>query len=119
VAGRHQLVDAGVYPHGSLGVGGSMIVYLSGLQSDSYGAVRGGVDRRRQPYPAVLGPSRCDAESDHLLQLGHGLIGAFQIFENAYIMTSVGPKLTGPTSRPQYLRQSFRSLRFGYSSTLG
>lgn len=47
-----------------------------------------------------------------------GLIGAFQIFENAYIMTQGGPQYRTYFFGLNIYFTSFQSLRFGYASTI-
>jgi multiple sugar transport system permease protein len=100
------------------GVGGSMIVYLSGLQSiptELYEAASIDGANRIQQFWAVTLPMLSPTIFFNLVT---GLIGAFQIFENAYIMTSGGPNYRTYFFGLNIYVTSFRSLRFGYSSTL-
>jgi len=100
------------------GIGGSMIVYLSGLQSiptELYEAASiDGANRLRQFWSITL-PMLSPTMFYNLIT---GLIGAFQIFENAYIMTQGGPNYATYFFGLNIYFTSFRSLRFGYSSTL-
>jgi multiple sugar transport system permease protein len=100
------------------GVGGSMIVYLSGLQSiptELYEAASIDGANRVQQFWSVTLPMLSPTIFFNLVT---GLIGAFQIFENAYIMTAGGPNYRTFFFGLNIYVTSFRSLRFGYSSTL-
>ena len=100
------------------GVGGSMIIYLSGLQSiptELYEAAAIDGANRIQQFWSVTLPMLSPTIFFNLVT---GLIGAFQIFENAYIMTSGGPNYATYFFGLNIYVTSFRSLRFGYSSTL-
>ncbi len=99
-------------------VGGSMIIYLAGLQS----------------IPTELYESAAIDGAGHLRQFRHitlpmlsptiffnlvtGLIAAFQIFESAYIMTGGGPRYATYFFGLNIYFTAFQSLRFGYASTL-
>lgn len=100
------------------GVGGSMIIYLAGLQSiptELYeSAAIDGASRLRQFWSVTL-PMLSPTVFFILVT---GLIGAFQIFENAYIMTGGGPNYRTYFFGLNIYFTSFQSLRFGYASTL-
>ncbi len=100
------------------GVGGSMIIYLAGLQSiptELYeSASIDGAGNIRQFFHItvpMLSPTI-------FFNLVTGLIGAFQIFENAYVMTGGGPKYATYFFGLNIYFTAFQSLRFGYASTL-
>jgi len=100
------------------GVGGTMIVYLSGLQAIPTelheAAAMAGANRIERvwsvPLP-LLSPTI-------FFNLVTGLISAFQLFENAYIMTQGGPNYATYFFGLNIYFTSFRSLRFGYASTM-
>ena len=101
------------------GVGGSMIVYLSGLQSiptELYEAASIDGANRRQRFWSVTLPMLSPTVFFNLVT---GLISAFQIFENAYIMTAGGPNYATYFFGLNIYFTAFRSLRFGYASTMG
>ncbi|OQA42100.1 MAG: Lactose transport system permease protein LacF [Chloroflexi bacterium ADurb.Bin325] len=100
------------------GVGGSMIIYLSGLQSiptELYeSAAIDGASTPRQFWHITL-PMLSPTIFFNLVT---GLIGAFQIFESAYVMTGGGPRYATYFFGLNIYFTAFRSLRFGYASTL-
>jgi len=100
------------------GVGGTMIVYLSGLQAiptELYEAATiDGANATRRFFSVTL-PLLTPVIFFNLVT---GLIAAFQIFENAYIMTSGGPNYASYFFGLNIYFTAFRSLRFGYASTI-
>jgi multiple sugar transport system permease protein len=100
------------------GVGGSMIIYLAGLQSiptELYeSAAIDGANRARQFWHITL-PMLTPTIFFVLIT---GLIGAFQIFESAYIMTGGGPSYATYFFGLNIYFTAFQSLRFAYASTL-
>jgi multiple sugar transport system permease protein len=100
------------------GVGGSMIIYLAGLQSiptELYeSAAIDGANRVRQFWHITL-PMLTPTIFFVLIT---GLIGAFQIFESAYIMTGGGPSYATYFFGLNIYFTAFQSLRFAYASTL-
>jgi multiple sugar transport system permease protein len=100
------------------GVGGSMIIYLAGLQSiptELYeSASIDGANRFRQ-FWAITVPM---LSPTIFFILVTGLIGAFQIFENAFIMTGGGPNYATYFFGLNIYFTAFQSLRFGYASSL-
>jgi len=100
------------------GVGGSMIIYLAGLQSiptELYeSAAIDGANRARQFWHITL-PMLTPTIFFVLIT---GLIGAFQIFESAYIMTGGGPNYATYFFGLNIYFTAFQSLRFAYASTL-
>lgn len=100
------------------GVGGSMIIYLAGLQSiptELYeSASIDGAGRVRKFWSITL-PM---LSPTIFFILVTGLISAFQIFENAYVMTQGGPNYRTYFFGLNIYFTSFQSLRFGYASTL-
>ncbi|MBE0698143.1 MAG: sugar ABC transporter permease [Anaerolineaceae bacterium] len=100
------------------GVGGTMIVYLAGLQAIptdiNEAATIDGANRFKRFFSITL-PLLTPTIFFNLVT---GMIGAFQIFENAYIMTSGGPNYRTYFFGLNIYFTSFQSLRFGYSSTI-
>ena len=100
------------------GVGGSMIIYLAGLQSiptELYeSAAIDGANRVRQFWHITL-PMLTPTIFFVLIT---GLIGAFQIFESAYIMTGGGPNYATYFFGLNIYFTAFQSLRFAYASAL-
>jgi multiple sugar transport system permease protein len=100
------------------GVGGSMIIYLAGLQSiptELYeSAAIDGANGIRKFWHITL-PMLTPTIFFVLIT---GLIGAFQIFESAYIMTGGGPQYATYFFGLNIYYTAFQSLRFGYAATL-
>jgi multiple sugar transport system permease protein len=100
------------------GVGGSMIIYLAGLQSiptELYeSASIDGANSVRKFWFITL-PMLTPTIFFVLIT---GLIGAFQIFESAYIMTGGGPSYATYFFGLNIYFTAFQSLRFAYASTL-
>jgi multiple sugar transport system permease protein len=103
---------------GLWGVGGTMIVYLAGLQAiptELYEAATIDGATSLQKFWSVTLPLLTPVLFFNLVT---GLIAAFQIFENAYIMTSGGPNYATYFFGLNIYYTSFQSLRFGYASTI-
>jgi len=100
------------------GVGGSMIIYLAGLQSiptELYeSASIDGANGIRKFWHITL-PMLTPTIFFVLIT---GLIAAFQIFESAYIMTGGGPNYATYFFGLNIYFTAFQSLRFAYASTL-
>ena len=100
------------------GVGGSMIIYLAGLQSiptELYeSASIDGANGTRKFWHITL-PMLTPTIFFVLIT---GLIAAFQIFESAYIMTGGGPNYATYFFGLNIYFTAFQSLRFAYASTL-
>lgn len=100
------------------GIGGTMIVYLAGLQaipSELYEAATIDGANSLQRFWTVTLPLLTPVIFFNLVT---GLIAAFQIFENAYIMTGGGPNYATYFFGLNIYFTAFRSLRFGYASTI-
>jgi multiple sugar transport system permease protein len=100
------------------GVGGTMIVYLAGLQSiptELYEASSIDGANGAQQFLAITLPMLSPTIFFNLVT---GLIGAFQIFENAFIMTQGGPNYATYFFGLNIYYNAFQSLRFGYASAL-
>jgi multiple sugar transport system permease protein len=98
------------------GVGGSMIVYLSGLQSiptELYEAASIDGANRAQRLFSVTIPMMTPTIFFNLVT---GLIGAFQIFANAFIMTGGGPQYATYFFGLNIYFAAFQALRFGRAS---
>jgi multiple sugar transport system permease protein len=100
------------------GIGGTMIVYLAGLQSIptelTESAMIDGANSVQRFFSITL-PLLTPTIFFNLIT---GLIGAFQTFENAYIMTGGGPNYRTYFFGLNIYLTSFRSLQFGYASTI-
>ena len=101
------------------GVGGSMIIYLAGLQSiptELYeSAAIDGANGVRKFWHITL-PMLTPTIFFVLIT---GLIGAFQIFESAYIMTGGGPNYATYFFGLNIYFTAFQSLRFAYAVNAG
>lgn len=98
------------------GVGGSMIVYLAGLQSiptELYEAASIDGANAIQSFFKITIPMMTPTIFFNLVT---GLIGAFQIFSNAYIMTGGGPQYKTYFFGLNIYFTAFSSLRFGQAS---
>jgi multiple sugar transport system permease protein len=100
------------------GIGGTMIIYLAGLQAiptelSESATIDGANALQRFLYITLpmLSPTI-------FFNLVTGLIGAFQIFENAYIMTGGGPNYRTYFFGLNIYFTSFQQLQFGYASTI-
>ena len=100
------------------GVGGTMIVYLAGLQAIptelSESATIDGANSAQRFFYITL-PMLTPTIFFNLVT---GLIGAFQVFENAYIMTGGGPNYHTYFFGLNIYFTAFRTLQFGYASTI-
>lgn len=105
---------------GLWGVGGGVIIYLAGLQNippHLYEAATIDGANSRQKFRFVTLPMLTPTI---FFQLITGLVGAFQVFDVAYVLTGRGG--TRPGALQFYLLnvydEGFRSGRFGYASAL-
>jgi len=100
------------------GVGSTMIIYLAGLQSIptelTESATIDGANTVQRFFNITL-PLLTPTIFFNLIT---GLIAAFQTFENAYIMTGGGPNYRTYFFGLNIYLTSFRSLQFGYASTI-
>lgn len=100
------------------GVGGTMIVYLAGLQAIptdvGESATIDGANTLQRFFLITL-PMLTPTIFFNLVT---GLISAFQIFENAYVMTGGGPNFKTYFFGLNIYFTSFRTLQFGYASTI-
>jgi multiple sugar transport system permease protein len=100
------------------GVGGTMIIYLAGLQAiptDLHESAMIDGANRFQRFFSITLPMLSPTIFFNLIT---GLIGAFQIFESAYILTGGGPQYRTYFFGLNIYFTSFQSLRFGYASTI-
>lgn len=100
------------------GVGGSMIIYLAGIQAvptELYDAAEvdgaGWWRRLRNVTLPMTSPTI-------LFNLILGLIGAFQVFTQAYIITQGGPNYGSYFYALNLYNTAFQSLRLGYASAM-
>jgi multiple sugar transport system permease protein len=100
------------------GVGGTMIVYLAGLQAIptdiTESATIDGANTIQRFFSITL-PMLTPTIFFNLVT---GMIGAFQIFENAFIMTGGGPNYKTYFFGLNIYYTSFKNLQFGYASTI-
>lgn len=100
------------------GIGGSMLIYLAGIQgvpTQLYDAalVDGAGWSRRLRYITLPMTS-----PTILFNLVLGLIGTFQIFTQAYIITGGGPNYGSYFYSLNIYNTAFQSLRLGYASSM-
>jgi multiple sugar transport system permease protein len=100
------------------GVGGSMIIYLAGIQSvptELYEAARvDGAGWWRRLTTVTLPMT----SPTILFNLILGLIGTFQVFTQAYIITQGGPNYASLFYALNIYDTAFQDLRLGYASAL-
>ena len=103
---------------GLWGVGGSMVIYLAGLQSiptELYEAASiDGANRVRRFFSITI-PMMSPTIFFNLVT---GLIYTFQIFTQAYIMTQGGPNYATYFYSLNIYYTTFRSLRLGYAAAM-
>jgi multiple sugar transport system permease protein len=103
---------------GLWGVGGGMIIYLSGLQSipsDLYEAATiDGASAVRKLVKITI-PLMTPVIFFNLVT---GLIASFQIFTTAFVMTQGGPNYATYFFSLNIYYTTFRSLRLGYASAM-
>ncbi len=100
------------------GVGGSMVIYLAGLQgvpTELYEAAAiDGAGKVRQ-FSAITLPMISPVLFFNLIM---GIIGSFQVFTSAFVMTQGGPN-NGSLFLVLYLyRNAFKYFKMGYASAL-
>lgn len=100
------------------GVGGGLIIYLSGLQgipTEMYEAAQiDGANALRRMFSITI-PMMTPIL---FMQLVTGLIGSFQVFTSAYIMTKGGPGNASLFYVLYLYRNAFEYFRMGYASAL-
>lgn len=100
------------------GVGGGLIIYLSGLQgipTEIFEAAQMDGANALQRLWSITIPMMTPVL---FMQLVTGLIGSFQVFTNAYIMTSGGPGNASLFYVLYIYRNAFQYFRMGYASAL-
>lgn len=103
---------------GLWGVGGGMIIYLSGLQSiptDLYEAATIDGANVWQKFWKITIPLMTPVIFFNLVT---GMIGTFQIFTTAFVMTQGGPNYATYFFSLNIYYTTFRSLRLGYASAM-
>lgn len=99
------------------GIGGSMIIYLAGLQgvpSDLVEAARLDGASTFQVFRDVTWPM---LRTTTLFVVTVSLIGAFQLFDQAYVMTQGGPGYATLTPVYHIYSTGFERLQMGYASS--
>jgi len=100
------------------GTGGSMLIFLAGLQSIPtalYEAARIDGANAWQRFWNVTIPMLTPTIFFSIIM---GVIGSWQVFTQAYVMTSGGPNNATLTVVLLLYRKAFQAYRFGYSSAL-
>jgi multiple sugar transport system permease protein len=100
------------------GVGGTMIVYLAGLQSIPTELTESATIDGANVFQRFFHITLPLLTPTIFFNLVTGLIGAFQTFETAFIMTGGGPNYRTYFFGLNIYLTSFRNLQFGYSSTI-
>ncbi len=99
------------------GIGGNMIIYLAGLQGvpqDLVEAARLDGANRWQVFRDVTWPM---LQTTTIFVLTVTLIGAFQLFDQAYVMTQGGPGYATLTPVYRIYQAGFTRLDMGYASS--
>jgi len=100
------------------GTGGSMLIFLAGLQSIPTAlyevAAMDGANAWQRFWHVTI-PMMTPTI---LFSLVMRIIGSWQVFTQAYVMTSGGPNNATLTMVLLLYRQAFQNYRFGYSSAL-
>lgn len=100
------------------GTGGSMLIFLAGLQgipTTIYEAASIDGANAWQRFWHVTIPMMTPTI---LFSLIMGIIGSWQVFSKAYVMTEGGPNNATLTMVLLLYRQAFQNYRFGYASAL-
>ena len=103
---------------GLWGAGGSMLLYLAGLQgipTRLYEAAEIDGANGWQKFWKITIPMLTPTIYFNLLM---NIIGSFQVFTQSYIMTGGGPNNASLTMVLYLYRKGFQHLRFGYASAL-
>ncbi|MBP3962429.1 carbohydrate ABC transporter permease [Paenibacillus lignilyticus] len=103
---------------GLWGVGGSMLVYLAGLQgipTDLYEAAEIDGANKRKQFRHITIPMLSPVIFFNLIT---GIIGALQVFTEGFIMTAGGPNNATLFSVLYLYRNAFDYLQMGYASAL-
>jgi multiple sugar transport system permease protein len=103
---------------GLWGSGGSMLLYLGGLQSIPtvlYEAARVDGANRWQTFWRITLPMLSPTLFFNLVM---SIIGSFQVFTQALVMTDGGPNYATLTMVLYLYRKGFEQLRFGYASAV-
>jgi multiple sugar transport system permease protein len=100
------------------GVGASMLIYLAGLQgipSELYDSAKIDGAGRIRRFMYVTIPMLSPVIFFNLVM---GIIGAFQIFTEGYVMTGGGPNNSTLFSVLYLYRNAFNYIQMGYASAL-
>lgn len=100
------------------GVGGSMIIYLGGLQSVPTELYEAATVDGAGWWRRLLTVTLPMTSPTILFNLILGLIGTFQVFTQAYIITQGGPNYASLFYALNIYNTAFQDLRLGYASAL-
>lgn len=103
---------------GAWGAGGNMLLYLAGLQgipTHLYEAARIDGASSLRTFWAITIPMLSPTIFFNLIM---GIIGSFQIFTQALVMTSGGPNNATLTIMLYLYRKGFEQFQFGYASAI-
>jgi multiple sugar transport system permease protein len=103
---------------GLWGVGGSMIIYLAGLKDVPVSLYEAAVVDGANAWQRLRHVTLPMLTPVIFFNLVMGMIGAFQYFTQAYIMTQGGPLDSTLFYALQLFYQAFRYLKFGYASAM-
>lgn len=100
------------------GVGGSMIIFLAGLQGIPESLYDAAKIDGAGPLPCFWHITIPMMTPTIFFSLILGLIGSFQMFTQAYVMTRGGPNNATLTYVMHIYNKGFRQFHFGYASAL-
>lgn len=100
------------------GVGGSMIIFLAGLQGISQSLYDAAKIDGAGPFSCFWHITIPMMTPTIFFSLILGLIGSFQMFTQAYVMTRGGPNNATLTYVMHIYNKGFRQFYFGYASAL-
>ncbi len=103
---------------GAWGAGGNMLLYLAGLQgipSQLYEAARIDGANSWRAFWAITIPMLSPTIFFNLIM---GIIGSFQVFTQALVMTDGGPNNATLTIMLYLYRKGFEQFQFGYASAI-
>jgi len=101
------------------GIGGSMVIYLAGLKDIPAYLYEAAVIDGASPLQRMVHITLPMLSPVIFFNLVMGLIGVFQYFTQAYIMTQGGPEDSTHFYALYMFEQAWRYLNMGYASAMG